>query len=52
VQKAVEAFGDNSAWSSLIATAMRSDFSWTSSARKYVDLYRQAQAAGRLADAA
>jgi starch synthase len=52
VERAVETFGDKAAWASLVATAMRSDYSWTSSARKYIALYRQAQSAGRLADAA
>jgi starch synthase len=52
VQRAVEAFGDTAAWEILMTAAMRSDYSWTSSARKYIDLYRRAQAAGRLADAA
>jgi DNA polymerase-3 subunit gamma/tau len=42
VLKAVKLFGDTRAWSRLVANGMKCDFSWASSARKYVDLYRTA----------
>jgi starch synthase len=42
VRKAVKLFGDKRAWSRLVANGMACDFSWASSARRYVELYRTA----------
>ena len=42
VRKAVRLFGDKRAWSRLVANGMKCDFSWASSARRYVELYRTA----------
>jgi len=52
VQRAVRVFGEPDKWSALVVRALSADFSWTSSARKYADLYRQAAAVGREAAAA
>ncbi|HLD11850.1 MAG TPA: glycogen/starch synthase [Patescibacteria group bacterium] len=40
--RALEAYKDKKRWSELIRTAMKKDFSWDESARKYVDLYFRA----------
>jgi starch synthase len=42
VKRAVGTFADKARWAALVSRALQSDFSWTSSARKYVELYRQA----------
>ncbi|MFQ5464726.1 MAG: glycogen synthase GlgA [Thermodesulfobacteriota bacterium] len=41
VAEAVEVFGDKKAWRELQTEAMVEDFSWHSSALKYIDLYRR-----------
>ena len=40
IRRAVQTFGDQAAWRKLMKTAMAKDFSWETSARKYVQLYR------------
>jgi starch synthase len=52
VRRAVETFQDGDAWKRLVERALNSDFSWNSSAKKYVELYRQALAKLRLVAAA
>lgn len=52
VQRAVETFQDKEQWEPLTQRALQIDFSWSSSARKYVALYRQAQSGLRLLKAA
>jgi starch synthase len=47
--RAVETFKHSDVWRQLMLRGMKSDFSWTRSARKYVDLYRRA-IAYRVAD--
>ena len=44
VKKAVGTFGNKDAWVKLIKNAMDSDFSWSVSAQKYVELYEKAVA--------
>lgn len=41
VKKAIERFEDKEAWRKLMIQAMSCDFSWESSARKYIALYRK-----------
>jgi len=47
LRRACEVYARPEAWQRLVATGMRQDWSWTESAKKYVDLYRKtiAQAA-------
>jgi len=52
IQRAVETFRDKAQWEPLVLRALQSDFSWTNSARKYVEFYRQAQSGIRLVEAA
>jgi starch synthase len=40
VQRAVQAFTDETAWRKLMKTGMNKDFSWEASAKKYIQLYR------------
>ncbi len=40
IQRAVKAFGDQKAWLKIMKTGMSKDFSWESSAKKYISLYR------------
>jgi starch synthase len=40
IQRALNAFGDQVLWRKLMKNGMVKDFSWESSARKYVQLYR------------
>jgi starch synthase len=40
VQQAVQLFNDSKAWKTLIANAMKADFSWDESVRNYLELYR------------
>jgi len=40
VQDAVEMFGDQERWQTMMKTGMRRDFSWAASAGQYSDLYR------------
>jgi starch synthase len=42
VGRALQVFRDRTAWTKLQMEGMKTDFSWEASARKYVDLYRQA----------
>ncbi len=43
VVRALEDYRNREAWSRLMQSGMQADFSWTSSARKYVDLYAKAR---------
>ncbi len=40
VQRAVHTFADRAAWRKLMRNGMAKDFSWETSARKYIQLYR------------
>jgi len=40
IHRAVTAFADQAGWRKLIKNGMAKDFSWDSSAKKYVQLYR------------
>lgn len=42
LERAIEAYRDEKRWSNLIQNVMDVDFSWKTSARKYVDLYKMA----------
>lgn len=42
VKRAVETYSRKDTWRTLMERGMRADFSWQASARKYVELYRQA----------
>ena len=42
VRRAVTAFRDHALWAQLVQTGMRQDFSWTRSARAYVEVYQRA----------
>ncbi|MFQ5583247.1 MAG: glycogen synthase GlgA, partial [Calditrichia bacterium] len=42
IQQAVKLFGDKKAWSKLQKNGMRADFSWSSSAKKYLKIYEKA----------
>ena len=44
IKRAVAQFGDAEAWSGLVANAMAADFSWSASAKHYIDLYDRALA--------
>jgi len=44
LQRALTVYRDPAQWQALQHRAMELDFSWTASARAYVDLYRRAQA--------
>ncbi len=44
IQKALTAFGDKKKWPQLIQNAMKADFSWKESAKKYLQLYEKAKA--------
>jgi len=52
VQRALAAFREPAAWRRLQSNGMRADFSWTASARAYLDVYRRAIAAREAARAA
>lgn len=43
VKKAVAAFKNKASWLAQVARAMKCDFSWKSSAQKYLDLYAKAK---------
>jgi len=45
VQRAVTAFADHGLWARLMRMGMQQDFSWTRSARDYVNVYERALAA-------
>ena len=47
VKRAVTAFRDHALWSRLMQVGMRQDFSWTRSARAYVQVYERALAAAK-----
>ncbi len=40
VARAVELYNDKKKWAALLKTVMDTDFSWSVSAKKYIDLYR------------
>ncbi len=42
LQRALEVYQDRDTWRALQMRGMESDFSWTASAKEYVDLYRKA----------
>jgi starch synthase len=48
--RATEIYGHNDIWRQLMRRCMTADFSWRSSAKKYVDLYYRALAARRRAN--
>ena len=39
-KRAVNTFKDKKTWTKIMKNGMKSDFSWTSSAKKYIDLYK------------
>lgn len=41
VKRAIKVYDNKDSWLKLMKTAMKQDFSWNSSAKKYVDLYRK-----------
>lgn len=43
LKRAIEIFKDKKAWSAVVKNGMTSDFSWTASAKKYAELYKQAE---------
>ncbi|MEZ4484423.1 MAG: glycogen synthase GlgA [Syntrophotaleaceae bacterium] len=43
LDRALQRFQDHQGWGQLVQRAMSGDFSWERSARRYVDVYRQAQ---------
>ncbi len=40
IKRAVSVFGDKKAWVKIMKAGMKSDFSWNSSAKKYIELYK------------
>lgn len=44
LRRAIEAYNQPTVWSQLITTGMRQDWSWSRSARQYVELYRKISA--------
>jgi starch synthase len=40
IQRAIKVFDDKKTWSKIMKNGMKSDFSWSSSAKKYLDLYK------------
>ena len=40
LRRAVDVFQDKKTWNKIMKAGMKSDFSWTSSAKKYVELYK------------
>jgi starch synthase len=40
-KRAVRVYGNKDLWNKLIKSAMKNDFSWFSSAKKYIELYRK-----------
>ncbi|MCX5695609.1 MAG: glycogen synthase GlgA [Candidatus Omnitrophica bacterium] len=44
IRKALDAFKDKAGWSALVKKAMKCNFSWEASAKKYLDLYAKAKA--------
>ena len=47
VDRALSLYRDRKAWGRLMRAGMRRDWSWTASARRYVDLYERAMAKRR-----
>ena len=43
LDRALGAFRDQKVWPKLVKNGMRSDFSWASSAKKYVELYERSE---------
>ncbi len=43
IQRAIEVFKDKKTWRELVKNDMQCDFSWKASAKKYIDLYKQAE---------
>ncbi len=43
IERAIQVFKDKKAWRELIKRGMKCDFSWKASAKKYIDLYQQAE---------
>lgn len=41
LKRALKIFQDKKTWTKIMRNGMKSDFSWTSSAKKYVDLYKK-----------
>jgi starch synthase len=40
INRALKIFNDKESWEKIVRAGMKSDFSWHSSAKKYVDLYK------------
>jgi starch synthase len=40
IKRALKVFDDKKAWSKIMKNGMKSDFSWNSSAKRYIDLYK------------
>ena len=40
IKRAVNVFSDKKAWVKIMKAGMKSDFSWNSSAKKYIELYK------------
>lgn len=40
IKRAVKIFGDTKIWQKIMRSGMKSDFSWDSSAKKYIELYK------------
>ena len=40
IKRAIKVFQDKKEWTKIMKNGMKSDFSWNSSAKKYVDLYK------------
>jgi starch synthase len=40
IKRAVSVFSDKKAWVKIMKAGMKSDFSWASSAKKYIELYK------------
>lgn len=40
LKRAIAVYGDEKAWAKIMKSGMKSDFSWDSSAKKYIELYK------------
>ena len=40
IKRAIKVFNDKKTWTQIMKSGMKSDFSWHSSAKKYIDLYK------------
>jgi starch synthase len=40
LKRALKIFEDKKAWAKIMKNGMKSDFSWNSSAKKYIELYK------------